>query len=69
MKGGLVINLAETGGNTLREWTVGPAMEVSMGPHNGIGGELCVGAAPGSDSGMIMGPTLDVSLGPPNSVE
>ena len=39
---GLFKNLAATGGNTRREYTVGPALGILIGPRDSVGGVLCI---------------------------
>ena len=41
-KGGLIKKIAVTGGNMRRKWTVGPTMDVLIGPRDGVGGGLRV---------------------------
>ena len=67
-KGGVIINLSMTGGNTRMEWTMGTAMYVLMGPRDGFGVVLRVGASLGHNYRMTVGTTLGVSMGPSNNV-
>ena len=48
--------------------TMGPAMDVSIGPCDIIGGGFRVGAALGQNAGMTVGRTLGVYMGPSNGV-
>ena len=67
-KGGVIINLSMTGGNTRMEWTMGTAMYVLMVPCDGFGVGLRVGVALGHKYRMTVGPTLGLSMGPSNNV-
>ena len=39
-RGVVIKKLVATGGNTRREWTVGPALDVLVGLHDSVGGGL-----------------------------
>ena len=56
------------GVNTQSQLTVGPALYVSLGPFDGVGGGFHVGAALGRNIGMTMVTALGVSMGPPDGV-
>ena len=56
------------GQNTHREWTVGTVLDISLGPHNDIGGRLRVGELLGRDIMMTVGPMLGILMVPTDSV-
>ena len=51
-----------------RKVIAGFTPDVSMGPHDGVGGILHVGAALGRYARITMGPTMVISLGLSNCV-
>ena len=63
-KGGGIRNLAPVVGKKWREWTMEPALDVLLGPHDKVGNILRVGVALGCNVVMNVGPELRILLVP-----